>query len=76
DDIRFIRRLVRDTSTRGRTQESVINQYLKTVKPMHYKYVKPSKRYADIIIPNDKQHEVAVDIIISKIKEIINGGKI
>lgn len=76
DDIRFIRRLVRDTTSRGRTQESVINQYLKTVKPMHYKYVKPSKRYADIIIPNDKQHEVAVEIIISKIKDIINGGKL
>lgn len=72
DDIRFIRRLVRDTTTRGRTQESVINQYLKTVKPMHQKYVKPSIRYADIIIPNDSHHDVAVDIIICKIKDIIN----
>ncbi len=74
DDIRFIRRLVRDTNTRGRSQESVINQYLKTVKPMHYKFVKPSKRFADIIIPNDNKHDVAVDIIITKIKSIINGG--
>lgn len=74
DDVRFIRRLVRDTNTRGRTQESVINQYLKTVKPMHYKFVKPSKRFADIIIPNDNKHDVAVDIIITKIKSIINGG--
>lgn len=76
DDIRFIRRLVRDTTTRGRTQESVINQYLKTVKPMHYKFVKPSKRYADVIIPNDNQHEVAVDIIITKIKDIIKGESV
>ncbi len=73
DDIRFIRRLIRDTTSRGRTQESVVNQYLKTVKPMHYKYVKPSKRYADIIIPNDNKHDVAVDVIVSRIKDIING---
>ncbi len=76
DDIRFIRRLIRDTESRGRSQESVINQYLKTVKPMHYKFVKPSKRYADMIIPNDNKHEVAVDIIMAKIKEIINGGSL
>ncbi len=73
DDIRFIRRLMRDTTSRGRSQESVVNQYLSTVKPMHYKYVKPSKRHADIIIPNDNTHDVAVDIIISKIKDIIKG---
>lgn len=72
DDIRFIRRLVRDINERGRSMDSVINQYLTTVKPMYYAYVKPSKRFADIIIPNDKTHDVAVGVIVSKIKEIIN----
>lgn len=72
DDIRFIRRLVRDINERGRSIDSVISQYLTTVKPMYYAYVKPSKRYADIIIPNDNQHDVAVGVIVSKIKEIIN----
>ena len=71
DDIRFIRRLVRDINERGRSLENVINQYLTTVKPMYYEFVKPSKRFADIIIPNDKTHDVAVDVLISKIKEII-----
>ncbi len=72
DDIRFIRRLVRDINERGRSMDSVINQYLTTVKPMYYAFVKPSKRYADIIIPNDNTHDVAVGVIVSKIKEIIN----
>ncbi len=74
DDIRFIRRLVRDTNVRGRTQESVINQYLTTVRPMHYKFVKPTSKFADIIIPNDNKQEATVDILISKIKDIISGG--
>lgn len=73
EDIRFIRRLVRDTALRGRSQEMVINQYLKTVKPMFHKFVKPTKRYADIIIPNNKVNDVAIDIIITKITEIIGG---
>lgn len=72
DDLRFIRRLQRDMAERGRTLESVVNQYLNTVKPMHYAFVKPTKRYADIIIPNDKDHDVAVDIIITKINSIIS----
>lgn len=72
DDLRFIRRLKRDTSERGRTIESVINQYLTTVKPMHYAFVKPTKRYADIIIPNDYSHDVAVDLITAKIISILN----
>ena len=71
DDVRFIRRLQRDMNERGRSLESVINQYLTTVKPMYYAFVKPTKRYADIIIPNDKHHDVAVDVIVSKIKEIV-----
>ncbi len=72
DDIRFIRRLNRDMSERGRSLDSVINQYLSTVKPMHFAFVKPTKRYADVIIPNDINHTVAVDLIITKIKSIIS----
>ncbi|MGE0003689.1 MAG: uridine kinase [Candidatus Izemoplasmatales bacterium] len=72
DDLRFIRRLLRDTTERGRTIESVIDQYLTTVKPMHYAFVKPTKRYADIIIPNDYSHDVAVDLIHAKLMSILN----
>lgn len=72
DDLRFIRRLTRDMAERGRSMESVIKQYLSTVKPMHFAFVKPSKRYADVIIPNDRNHDVAVDLIITKIKSIIS----
>lgn len=72
DDTRFIRRLTRDMAERGRSMTSVINQYLNTVKPMHFAFVKPTKRYADVIIPNDKDHDVAVDLIITKIKSIIS----
>lgn len=72
DDIRFIRRMQRDIVERGRTIDSVVNQYLNTVKPMHYAFVKPTKRYADIILPNDKENEVGIDLINSKIKSIIS----
>ena len=71
DDTRFIRRLVRDMNERGRTVDDVIDQYLSTVKPMYHIFVKPTKRYADIIIPNDNSHSIAVDIIIAKIKTIL-----
>lgn len=70
DDIRFIRRLIRDVKNRGRTMNSVINQYMTTVKPMYHKYVKPTKRYADIIIPNDDKHNTAVDVIVNMLKTI------
>jgi len=73
DDIRFIRRLVRDTKERGRSIESVISQYLTTVKPMYYSFVKPTKRYADIIIPNDNTHDVAVDCICRMINDMLKG---
>ena len=76
DDLRFIRRLTRDMAERGRSMESVIKQYLNTVKPMHFAFVKPSKRYADVIIPNDKDHDVAVDLINTKIKSIISDQNI
>ncbi len=72
DDLRFIRRLKRDMYERGRSLDSVISQYLDTVKPMHYAFVKPTKRYADIIIPNDYSHDVAVDLISAKIMSILN----
>lgn len=70
-DMRFIRRMERDIKERGRTVESVVDQYLKTVKPMHNQFVEPTKRYADVIIPNDHKHDVAVDIIVSKINTIL-----
>lgn len=75
DDLRFIRRLERDISERGRTVENVINQYLLTVKPMYHQFVEPSKRYADIIIPNNTKHDVAVDIIVAKINDILGAEK-
>ncbi len=71
DDTRLIRRLLRDMRERGRTLESVISQYEKTVKPMFHKYIKPTKRYADVIIPNDRKHDIAVDLIVTKIKQIL-----
>lgn len=73
DDIRFIRRLKRDTNDRGRTIESVINQYMDTVRPMHEQFVEPSKRYADIIIPEGGHNPIVIDIITAKISSIING---
>ncbi len=72
DDLRFIRRLRRDINERGRTLDNVINQYLRTVKPMYHAFVKPTKRYADLIIPNDYSHDVAVDLINVKINSIVN----
>lgn len=71
EDVRFIRRLKRDIEERGRTLDNVINQYLSTVKPMFNKYVSPSAKYADIIIPNDQKHDVAVEFLIAKIKDIL-----
>jgi uridine kinase len=69
DDIRFIRRLRRDIDERGRTVESVIEQYLATVRPMHMQFVEPSKRYADVIIPEGGHNLVSVDLISGKIRE-------
>lgn len=71
DDIRFIRRLLRDTNKRGRTVDSVINQYLTTVRPMHEQFVEPSKVFADIIIPEGGQNLIAIDIIVSKILHLL-----
>lgn len=62
-DIRFIRRLLRDISERGRTKESVIHQYLTSVRPMHAEYVEPTKQYADIIIPKGGDNHIGIDMI-------------
>jgi len=67
-DIRFIRRLKRDISERGRTVESVIDQYLNTVRPMHCKFVEPSKKYADIVIPGGGCNKIAIDKLASMIR--------
>ncbi len=74
-DLRLIRRIQRDMVERGRSFENIINQYLTTVKPMHHLFVSPTKRYADVIIPNDYEHNVATDIIIQKIKSVLNENK-
>ncbi|MGD8330013.1 MAG: uridine kinase [Acidobacteriota bacterium] len=70
-DVRFIRRLLRDLDERGRTLESVVDQYQKTVRPMHLKFVEPSKRYADIIIPEGGSNTVAVDMLLTKVRAIV-----
>jgi uridine kinase len=69
DDIRFIRRLQRDITERGRTVESVIAQYHRTVRPMHHEFVEPSKRYADIIIPEGGQMGVSVEFLCGLVRE-------
>ncbi len=70
-DIRFIRRLQRDITERGRTVESVIQQYYTTVRPMHLEFVEPSKRYADVIIPEGGLNVVAMDMVIARIQELL-----
>jgi uridine kinase len=70
DDTRFIRRLQRDISERGRTVQSVIDQYLGTVKPMHLDFVEPSKRYADVIIPLGGDNTVAIDMLLTLIRSM------
>jgi uridine kinase len=70
-DIRFMRRLVRDIKTRGRSVESVIEQYMTTVRPMHEEFVEPSKRYADLIIPEGGENLVAIDAIIARVERLV-----
>src|SRR5512146_350602 len=70
-DIRLIRRMQRDITERGRTTESVINQYLRTVRPMHLEFVEPSKRYADVIIPEGGFNEVAMDMVTTRIESLL-----
>ncbi|HKF94290.1 MAG TPA: uridine kinase [Gammaproteobacteria bacterium] len=71
-DLRIIRRIQRDTHSRGRTVDSVIEQYLKTVRPMHLEFVEPSKRYADIIIPNGGLNAIAIDMVVAKIEQLLD----
>ena len=66
-DVRIIRRITRDIKERGRTLESVVDQYLSVVRPMHLRFVEPTKRYADIIIPEGGENTVAIDLLVSKI---------
>ncbi len=72
-DIRFIRRLKRDMAERGRSAESVVDQYLATVRPMHLEFVEPSKRYADLVIPEGGYNRIAVDVVLTKIRSLIAG---
>ena len=71
-DVRVIRRILRDIKDRGRTLDSVILQYMNTVRPAHLQFVEPTKRYADIIIPEGGFNKVAIDLIVSKINSILN----
>lgn len=73
-DVRILRRIVRDVRDRGRSLESVVDQYLTTVKPMHEMYVEPSKRNANIIIPEGGHNLVAMDMLIERINAHVNGG--
>jgi uridine kinase len=70
-DLRFIRRLVRDLRERGRTMEMVVEQYMNTVRPMHMEFVEPSKRYADVIIPEGGYNDVGIDLVIQKIRSLV-----
>jgi uridine kinase len=74
-DIRFIRRLQRDLSERGRTTEMVVHQYLSTVRPMHLEFVESSKRYADVIIPEGGMNTVALDMVISRVEALLRAGE-
>ena len=70
-DIRILRRIERDVKSRGRSLDSVIRQYLETVRPMHQQFVEPSKRYADLIIPEGGYNQVAVDLLVNQIRTIL-----
>ena len=70
-DIRLIRRLKRDITERGRTVESVIKQYQSTVRPMHLEFVEPSKRYADVIIPEGGFNTAALDMVVARIESLL-----
>jgi uridine kinase len=70
-DVRFIRRLQRDLAERGRSVESVIDQYLTTVRPMHVTFVEPSKRYADVIIPHGGMNAPALDVLLARLRELV-----
>ena len=70
-DIRFVRRLTRDIESRGRSLQSVVHQYMATVRPMHEEFVEPSKRHADLIIPEGGENQVAIDAIIARVERLL-----
>lgn len=72
DDIRLLRRMHRDMESRGRTFDDVVGQYLKTVKPMFHEFIEPTKRYADLIVPEGGNNRVAIDLLVTKIQSILN----
>ena len=72
-DVRLIRRLRRDIAERGRTAESMIDQYLATVKPAHERFIEPSKRYADVIIPEGGLNRPAIDVLLARVRELTLG---
>lgn len=71
DDIRIIRRIKRDIEERGRSLQSVIDQYKSTVKPMYHQFIEPTKRYADIIVPEGGENQVAIDLLVTKVRDIL-----
>lgn len=71
DDIRILRRIQRDMQERGRSLESIISQYIKTVKPMYHQFIEPTKRYADIIVPEGGENHVAIDILTTKVRDVL-----
>lgn len=75
-DLRIIRRIMRDINERGRSIDSVIEQYVSVVRPMHNQFVEPTKRYADIIIPEGGQNHVAIDLMVTKIQTILEQNAI
>jgi uridine kinase len=71
-DIRFIRRMERDVQERGRALDSIIEQYMSTVRPMHLQFVEPSKRYADVIIPQGGRNQIATGMVVSRLRELLS----
>ncbi len=72
DDIRLLRRMSRDMESRGRSFDDIVMQYLKTVKPMFHEFIEPTKRYADLIVPEGGNNRVAIDLLVTKIQSILN----
>jgi uridine kinase len=70
-DVRIIRRILRDIKERGRTIESVVEQYMGIVRPMHMQFIEPTKKYADLIIPEGGKNTVAIDVLVAKVNEIV-----
>jgi len=75
-DLRLIRRIQRDLSTRGRSLDSVLHQYLTSVRPMHLEFTEPSKRWADVIVPEGGENRVAVDMVVARVRELLGDGVI